>query len=153
MTTASSPVDVYWRRGCGACASLRVALAEAGVPVVWHDIWAEADAAAYVRSVAGGNETVPTVRVGERVLVAPSPRRVLDELQEIDPALVASTRRWSPLRVLQWVSVIGLVVAGLALSAAGHTGWSWAADAGAVAAYLGLRRLRARPRRLPPPAR
>ncbi len=144
--TASSPLDVYWRQGCGACSSLRLALAEAHVPARWHDIWSDPEAAAYVRSVANGNETVPTVRVGDRVLVAPRPHVVVDELRAIAPELVAGARRWPPLRILQWVLIIALLIGSELLSQAGHTDLSWAADGVAVAVYLVLRRLRARPR-------
>jgi mycoredoxin len=36
------------------------------------DIWQDAEAAASVRAVANGNETVPTVNIGETWLVNPS---------------------------------------------------------------------------------
>jgi glutaredoxin len=36
------------------------------------NIWDDPDAAAFVRSVADGNETVPTVVVGDRAMVNPS---------------------------------------------------------------------------------
>jgi hypothetical protein len=41
------------------------------------NIWEDPQAAARVRSVAGGNETVPTVVVGYRALVNPSVGAVL----------------------------------------------------------------------------
>jgi hypothetical protein len=125
---------------------MRLALAEAGVPARWHDIWSDPEAAAYVRSVANGHETVPTVRVGDRVLVAPRPQAVVEELQAVDPGLVVDARRWPPLRILQWVLIIALLVSSNLLSRAGHTDLSWTADGLAVAVYIGLRRLRARPR-------
>jgi hypothetical protein len=40
------------------------------------NIWDDPDAAAFVRSVADGNETVPTVVVGDVHMVNPSARRV-----------------------------------------------------------------------------
>lgn len=146
MTSTPTPLDVYWRPGCGACSSLRMALAEAGVPARWHDIWADPDARAFVRSVAAGNETVPTVQIGERVLVAPRPRRVIDELLDVAPELVTSSTRWPLLRVVQWVAIIALVVTSEVLARAGRSGLSWAADGVAIATYLALRRLRSRPR-------
>ena len=146
MSPIEIPLEVYWRRGCGACASLKMALAEAGVVAHWHDIWDDPDAAAFVRSVADGDETVPTVRVGERILVAPRPRAVLDELQALDPSLVPSARAWPPLRVLQWAAIIVLLVASALLSQAGHAALSWAADAVALAVYVVVRRLRSRAR-------
>jgi hypothetical protein len=39
------------------------------------NIWADPSAAATVRSLAGGNETVPTVVIGERGHVNPCLRR------------------------------------------------------------------------------
>jgi mycoredoxin len=57
------------------------------------NIWADEDAAAFVRSVARGNETVPTVMVGDVSLVNPSTRQVLAAL---DPAASHSARRAWP---------------------------------------------------------
>lgn len=146
MTSAPTPLDVYWRPGCGACASLRVVLAEAGVPARWHDIWADPDARSFVRSVAAGNETVPTVRIGDQVLVAPRPRQVIEALRGVAPELVATARRWPLLRIVQWVLIAALLVASDVLARAGHSGLGWAADGAAIAAYVTLRRVRARPR-------
>lgn len=70
-------VRVYWRKGCWFCSSLRRQLAEAGLVTEEHDIWADPDAAAFVRQHAGGSETVPTVAVGGEVWVNPSPSEVL----------------------------------------------------------------------------
>jgi len=46
-----------------------------------HNIWDEPKAAAFVRSVADGNETVPTVVIGEQALVNPSAKQVINTLQ------------------------------------------------------------------------
>ncbi|HEV7720591.1 MAG TPA: glutaredoxin domain-containing protein [Iamia sp.] len=70
-------VRVYWRRGCWFCSSLRRQLADAGLVTEEHDIWADPDAAAFVRQHARGNETVPTVDVAGEVRVNPSPSEVL----------------------------------------------------------------------------
>jgi len=50
----------------------------------WHhlrahqiNIWQDPAAAAFVRSVADGNETVPTVVIDGRAVVNPSPRQVV----------------------------------------------------------------------------
>ncbi|WP_147919644.1 glutaredoxin domain-containing protein [Ruania zhangjianzhongii] len=61
---ADSParaVVVYWRPGCLYCSALRRRLGRSRTAVTWINIWADDEAAAYVRSVNGGNETVPTV--------------------------------------------------------------------------------------------
>jgi mycoredoxin len=74
-------VTFYWRAGCGFCASLRHRLEAAGVELDERDIWADDEAAAFVRSVARGNETVPTVVVRGQALVNPPAERVLQLLR------------------------------------------------------------------------
>ncbi|MBW3662748.1 MAG: NrdH-redoxin [Actinobacteria bacterium] len=69
--TANS-ITVYWRPGCGFCASLLLGLERSGLAFDRVDIWQDEAAARFVRSVAGGNETVPTVRIGAVALVNPS---------------------------------------------------------------------------------
>lgn len=54
-------VVIYWRPGCVFCARLRARLGGIGRRATWVNIWTDAEAAAYVRSVNAGNETVPTV--------------------------------------------------------------------------------------------
>lgn len=75
------PAEVLWRPGCPFCVSLRRGLLRAGVSTVEHDIWASPDAAARLRAVTGGDETVPTVIVGTQSLVNPSVRQVLRALE------------------------------------------------------------------------
>lgn len=65
-------IKVLWRPGCPFCSRLRRGLARAGIATVEHDIWVDPEAAARVREVTGGDETVPTVLVGSRALVNPS---------------------------------------------------------------------------------
>jgi mycoredoxin len=80
------PVRVYWRPGCGFCASLLRALDRAGLSYERVNIWEDPDAAGFVRSVAGGSETVPTVRVGRVALINPSGRDVLRVVAQEAPA-------------------------------------------------------------------
>ncbi len=47
-----------------------------------RNIWEEPEAAAYVRSVADGNEVVPTVSVGSRSLVNPNLRQIVQVIGE-----------------------------------------------------------------------
>jgi mycoredoxin len=68
---------VYWRPGCPFCASLRRSLRRAGLATTEIDIWQDPAGAAVVRAATGGDETVPTVRVGHTVLVNPAARTVL----------------------------------------------------------------------------
>ncbi|MEV8236865.1 glutaredoxin domain-containing protein [Rhodococcus sp. NPDC077669] len=71
-TEKSVPL-IYWRPGCIFCLRLRVALLLRGKNAVWTNIRADAAAAARVRSVNDGNETVPTVFVGTGHRTNPSP--------------------------------------------------------------------------------
>ena len=80
LTDPAAEVRFYWRPGCGFCMLLDRRLRKAGVTLVKRDIWEDEDAAAFVRSVAEGNETVPTVVVGDRAMVNPSAHEVLTAL-------------------------------------------------------------------------
>ncbi len=86
-------VDVYWRPGCGFCRSLVRSLERREIPMRFHNIWEDPHAAAVVRSVARGNETVPTVVIGDRSLVNPSAQAVEQVLGEIAPNLLPARRR------------------------------------------------------------
>lgn len=78
MTGHNEPgITVYWRSGCPFCSRLRRKLARAGVITTEVNIWDDPSAAAFVRSVAGGNETVPTVTVGTATFVNPTPPDVI----------------------------------------------------------------------------
>jgi len=78
----SAPVTLFWRPGCLYCRRLRTKLKRAGVHVDEINIWEDPAGAAFVRSVTGGDETVPTVRVGTRSFVNPSPRHLLEIIRE-----------------------------------------------------------------------
>ncbi|QBF47959.1 hypothetical protein EXU32_09055 [Janibacter limosus] len=67
------PVVVYWRPGCVYCLRLRGALGKDKDKATWVNIWADEEAAAFVRSINDGNEVVPTVRIGEQVHTNPEP--------------------------------------------------------------------------------
>ncbi|MHC3388825.1 glutaredoxin domain-containing protein [Streptomyces lavendulocolor] len=70
-------VVVHWRPGCPYRKKLRLQLRFTGLRYTEVNIWKDSEAAAYVRSVADGNETVPTVRVAGTALVNPSLRQLL----------------------------------------------------------------------------
>lgn len=80
-------VTVYTRPGCPFCTSLRAGLRRQGLEFTEVDIWQDPDAAATVRSLADGNETVPTVVVGEWSAVNPAAGRVLEAVDEHAPEL------------------------------------------------------------------
>ena len=69
-------LTVYWRPGCPYSARLRARLRLARIPFDAVNIWEDGEAAAIVRSVNGGNELVPTVRIGDRFMSNPSFREV-----------------------------------------------------------------------------
>jgi glutaredoxin len=75
-------VDFYWRDGCWFCATLIRELTDAGVMINKMNIWDNPDHAAFVRSVANGNETVPTVVIDSVVLVNPSAQDVLKAMAD-----------------------------------------------------------------------
>lgn len=70
-------ITVYWRPGCIFCTALRRQLDRKRVPHELVNIHEDPAAAAFVRSVAHGNETVPTVAIGPVSLVNPSLDAVL----------------------------------------------------------------------------
>jgi mycoredoxin len=65
-------VVLYTRPRCPYCFRLRRSLRRRGFQFREVDIWRDEAAAAMVRHAAGGNETVPTVHVGDRWLVNPT---------------------------------------------------------------------------------
>jgi len=76
--TAGGPtVTLYWRPGCVFCMRLRLVLRWHRLRVHQVNIWKDPDAAAFVRSVADGNETVPTVVIDGRAVVNPPPAQVV----------------------------------------------------------------------------
>lgn len=96
----SMEVELYWRPGCPFCMALRPRLHRSGLPVREVNIWEDAEAAARVREVADGNETVPTVFVGSRALVNPGMGAITDAVRAEAPELMSrgtarkSWRRW-----------------------------------------------------------
>jgi mycoredoxin len=76
---ADTQIVMYARPGCPFCTMLRADLAAAGLAYEERDIWQDRAAAAAVRAVADGNETVPTINIGDVWLVNPS----IDEIQDV----------------------------------------------------------------------
>lgn len=81
-------IVVYWRPGCMFCSALLRQLDKRGVPHRRVDIWSDPKAAARVRAVAGGNETVPTVTIGSSALVNPDIHAVLALAGDLAPDAV-----------------------------------------------------------------
>ncbi|OEU95762.1 glutaredoxin domain-containing protein [Streptomyces oceani] len=78
-------VVLYWRPGCLFCMKLRAQLRFTDLRFRRVNIWRDSTAAAFVRSVADGNETVPTVSVAGHALVNPSKRQLLDAIRTYAP--------------------------------------------------------------------
>lgn len=76
------PITVYWRPGCPFCIGLDRSMKKSNLPYEKRNIWDEPEAAAFVRSVANGNEVVPTVTIGSRSLVNPSMGQIVDVIGE-----------------------------------------------------------------------
>ena len=87
-SSAAQQIDLYWRPGCGFCSSLRRGLDKAGLERVEHNIWDNPNDAAIVRRHANGNETVPTVVIGDQSLVNPSAKQLLAFLAAQAPDLL-----------------------------------------------------------------
>ncbi|MDX3078212.1 glutaredoxin domain-containing protein [Streptomyces sp. MI02-7b] len=83
-------VVLYWRPGCPYCMRLRLYLFVTRLRHTKVNIWRDPDGAAFVRSVADGNETVPTVTVAGRAMVNPSRRQLREAL-----AAHASPPQWN----------------------------------------------------------
>ena len=96
-STTSSELDgveFYWRPGCPFCSGLDRKLSKLGVPMNKHNIWENPDHAATVRSIANGNETVPTVVIEDVKMVNPSADEVVQVLTKKAPHLVPED--WDP---------------------------------------------------------
>ncbi len=78
----------YWRPGCPFCTMLERRLDQRGIPLEKRNIWHDPDAAAAVRAVADGNETVPTVVVDEVAMINPSAAEVEAVMARVAPQLL-----------------------------------------------------------------
>jgi glutaredoxin len=85
---AASQIELYWRPGCGFCSMLQRKLDQLGIVRVERNIWDNADDAATVRRHANGNETVPTVVIGDTGFVNPSAGQLVNFLAEYHPDLL-----------------------------------------------------------------
>jgi glutaredoxin len=99
MSAPATPeLLVYRRPGCPYCARLRRVLNRHGIIHREIDIWGDPDAAAFVRSVADGNETVPTVILKTAELqqhwVNPTPRKLVATVTAEAPELTHGRRRF-----------------------------------------------------------
>ena len=74
-------IVLYARPGCPFCTMLRADLRANNLTYTERDIWRDDEAAALVRAAANGNETVPTVNIGDVWMVNPSIDQVRKALE------------------------------------------------------------------------
>ncbi len=85
---AIKAIDYYWRPGCPFCMNLERKLDKLQLPLNKKNIWDDPAHAAALRNIANGNETVPTVVIGDAELVNPSVNQVLQALSNQAPELL-----------------------------------------------------------------
>jgi mycoredoxin len=78
-------ITVYWRPGCQFCSGLMRGLDRLDVAYGEVNIWEDPEGAAFVRRASGGDELVPTVRVGPEALLNPTVSDVLATVRRLDP--------------------------------------------------------------------
>ena len=61
----STPVIMYSTVWCGYCQRLKAQMQRAGIAYTEVDIEADPDSAAFVASINGGNEVVPTLKFSD----------------------------------------------------------------------------------------
>jgi glutaredoxin-like protein len=130
VTGDRAAATVYWRPGCPYCSRLLGDLDRAGLPIRKTNIWEDPAAAAQVRSITGGNETVPTVVVGDTAMVNPRAADVADAARRHTPDLLAGldADRTAALAKGPWQ-------AGLGISLVVAVGWFVLATANATTTF------------------
>jgi len=78
-------IVIYWRPDCMFCLDLLLRLKFTRLRYRKVNIRTDPRARAFVRSVAAGNETVPTVVVAGRALVNPSKRQLIEAVRAYAP--------------------------------------------------------------------
>lgn len=72
-------ITVLWRPGCGFCRVLFSGLERHGISYATRNIWEDAEARAMLNERIG-SETVPSVLLGDAILVNPSITELLERL-------------------------------------------------------------------------
>ncbi|WP_372728659.1 glutaredoxin family protein [Nocardioides sp.] len=86
LARAQQGVAIYWRPGCPYCSALTAAVRRHQDHAAWVNIHRDPEAAAYVRSVNQGDETVPTVVIDGVAHTNPPPGMVRQALARIAAA-------------------------------------------------------------------
>ncbi len=92
MGQEQDEIVIYWRPDCAFCLNLLLRLKFTRLRYRKVDIRNDPDARAFVRSVADGNETVPTVVVAGRALVNPSKRQLIEVVRTHAPHAFGTAR-------------------------------------------------------------
>jgi glutaredoxin len=90
MDEERGEVVIYWRPDCVYCLDLLLRLKFTSLRYRKVDIRKDPGARAFVRSVADGNETVPTVVVAGRAMVNPSKRQLIEAVLAHAPHALGS---------------------------------------------------------------
>ena len=85
MDQERDEIVIYWRPNCMFCLDLLLRLTFTRLRYRKVNIRKNPRARAFVRSVANGNETVPTVVVAGRALVNPSKRQLIEAVRTHAP--------------------------------------------------------------------
>lgn len=85
MDQERDEIVIYWRPDCMFCLDLLLRLKFTRLRYRKVNIRKDPGARAFVRSVAAGNETVPTVVVAGRALVNPSKRQLIEAVRTHAP--------------------------------------------------------------------
>jgi mycoredoxin len=85
-------VVIYWRPDCVFCLNLLARLKFTRLRYRKVNIRTDPRARAFVRSVADGNETVPTVVVAGRALVNPSKQELIEAVRTHAPHALGTSR-------------------------------------------------------------
>ena len=80
LARAQHGVAVYWRPGCPFTGRLRMAVRKHRDDIAWVNIWEDDEGRAFVASVNGGDETVPTVVIDGTAHTNPAPSVVMSRL-------------------------------------------------------------------------
>jgi glutaredoxin len=113
-TQRAATLEVYWRPGCPYCQRLRHDLRRRGIEADWRNTWTDSAARQFVRQANHGDETVPTVRVGQRVLTNPSGAQVAAALPgHVALAPSAAQPVSMAVQVLSWLPTVGFIGYGL----------------------------------------
>lgn len=84
MSASDATLTLYTTRWCGWCVRLKIALKAAGIAYREIDVEKDRAAADFVRSVNGGNRTVPTVRFADgSTMTNPAAREVSAKLASL----------------------------------------------------------------------